>query len=707
MAETTKKKKGNRFLEKIGVHLHFGPRFYKVLVTCVILGAAVMGYMVYYTTTPGFCNSCHIMKPYYDAWKTSTHKNVTCVDCHYSPETKKLLWAKFQAINSVVQYVTKKYSSKPYAQIDDASCLRSGCHAKNLLMSNKLIYKKGIRFDHKFHLGDLRRGKQLRCTSCHSQMVVGTHVEVTNSTCFLCHFRHKPEQKGMLPLGNCTTCHEYPKKDIQFHGVTFNHQDFAGVRHVDCEKCHLDVIQGEGRAHKEKCYDCHNEPQRLAKYDDVTFMHDTHVAKRKVNCTRCHDEIKHGMKTSKTRIMEYNCNACHSETHSGPKEMFMGETGRGVPTTPSHMFIVRLDCLACHVQPKVAKMGSKSNGHTFVAEEKACTQCHGNHYKGMLKDWKDTFDIILRDIEPKINAASQILKKSDKAEAKMQAARKLYEDAMYNTDFVKIGKGVHNPFYAAELILVADNNLNSLFRKMGQVAPALPDKSPIKGGYCALLCHDKAGVKIPSEVIFQGGNLSHARHAIEFGLGCVACHSAQKHKAISITKDGCMACHHSSANTQCVRCHQKQSSLFTAGNLPLKLPEAKPSVKAGQVECVNCHDLSQKQNIKNIAMACTVCHDKSYVDILQGWKREIMASQKKTRDHLERARRKLNDARKDKQDISQAAKLLDQGQKAYEFVVKANGVHNTDLALAILNQVQRDAQKAEEMLLSTGAKSGK
>jgi hypothetical protein len=68
---------------------------------------------------------------------------------------------------------------------------------------------------------------------------------------------------------------------------------------------------------------------------------------------------------------------------------------------------------------------------------------------------------------------------------------------------------------------------------------------------------------------------------------------------------------------------------------------------------------------------------------------------------------KLNDARKEKQDISQAAKLLDQGQKAYEFVVRANGVHNTDLALAILNQVQRDAQKAEEMLLSTGAKSEK
>jgi hypothetical protein len=705
--ETTKKNRVQRFLELIGVYLHLGPRFYKVLAIGVVLGLAVIGYMVYYTTSPGFCNSCHIMKPYYDAWKTSKHKDVSCILCHYSPEPKKLLWSKFQAINSVVQYVTKKYSSKPYAQIDDASCLRSGCHSKNLLMSNKLTYKKGIRFDHKFHLGDLRRGKKLRCTSCHSQMVVGTHVEVTDSTCFLCHFRHKPEQKGMLPLGNCTICHEYPKKDIQFQGHTFNHNDFSGSRHVACENCHRDVIQGEGSAHKEKCYDCHNEPERLARYDDVTFMHDTHVAKRKVNCTRCHDEIKHGMKTSKVRFMEYNCTACHAETHSAPKEMFMGERGRGVPATPSHMFIFRLDCLACHIQPKGAKMGGGRNGQTFVAAEKACTQCHGNHYKGMLKDWKDTFDIILRDIEPKLNAAREVLGKSSKAEEKLQAARKLYEDARYNADFVKVGKGVHNPFYAAELIQVADRNLNNLFRKIGQAAPTLPEKSPIKGGYCAQLCHDKAGVKFPSVTSFQGHKLPHARHAFEFGLGCTSCHSAEKHKKISITKEGCMACHHSPKNTRCASCHQKQSALYTADNLPLKLPEAKPSVKAGQVECVNCHDLSQKQTIKNISTACAGCHDNAPVEILNKWKQEIMTSQKKTHDLLENAGQKLNEARKEKREVGEAAELLAQGRKTYEFVVRANGVHNPDLALALLNQVRKDAQKVEDLLAFPGVKKGK
>jgi len=57
LEETTKKSRTKRFLERIGIHIHFGPIFYKVLAVTVVLGLAVMGYMVHYTTSPGFCNS--------------------------------------------------------------------------------------------------------------------------------------------------------------------------------------------------------------------------------------------------------------------------------------------------------------------------------------------------------------------------------------------------------------------------------------------------------------------------------------------------------------------------------------------------------------------------------------------------------------------------------------------------------------------------
>lgn len=168
-----------------------------------------------------------------------------------------------------------------------------------------------------------------------------------------------------------------------------------------------------------------------------------------------------------------------------------------------------------------------------------------------------------------------------------------------------------------------------------------------------------------------------------------------------------MSCHHNPENTQCSRCHQKQAALYTAQNLPLKLPEAKASVKAGKVECVSCHDLSKKQTLENIASVCTQCHDKAYVDMLKGWKEETWEAQKKTQDLLEKANKKLVDALKAKRSVGEAAGLLDQGKKAYEFVAKAKGVHNAELAGMILEQAQKDAQKAEELLTSPGTKRGR
>src|SRR5512133_3630592 len=86
-----------------------------------------------YSMQPSFCNSCHIMEPYYKAWHQSTHKNVACVDCHFAPGLENTLQGKWHASSQAVKYITQTYGSKPHAQIDDAACLRSGCHETRLL----------------------------------------------------------------------------------------------------------------------------------------------------------------------------------------------------------------------------------------------------------------------------------------------------------------------------------------------------------------------------------------------------------------------------------------------------------------------------------------------------------------------------------------------------------------------------------------------
>ena len=164
----------------------------------------------WYTSRPQFCASCHIMEPYYKSWQESSHKDVTCIECHFPPGVGGKIRGKMLGLVQLAKYMTQSAGPRPTAEISDASCLRSGCHETRLLTGRVDFH--GIPFDHVPHLSPNRRGRQLRCTSCHSQLVQGEHMTVTTSTCFLCHFKGQPLNEG---LGACTHCHQIPTQEVR------------------------------------------------------------------------------------------------------------------------------------------------------------------------------------------------------------------------------------------------------------------------------------------------------------------------------------------------------------------------------------------------------------------------------------------------------------------------------------------------------------
>lgn len=455
------KSRGERTLERIGMHfprgkedrVHLQPRFFKFVGFLGILALIFSAGMFEFSTSPYFCASCHIMKPYYQAWKTSSHNHVPCVDCHYPPEVREKVVLKFQALTQVVKYVTRTYSSKPYAEIDDASCLRKGCHETRLLQG-EVLFKRGIKFDHEPHLTDMKRGKKLRCTSCHSQIVVGNHMEVTESTCFLCHFKGTKVGRVENPIGGCGNCHTAPEGDIQMEGATFNHKEFVEGRHVACQNCHLEAIQGEGEAKRDRCLQCHNDPGRLAFFADTDFMHKNHVTDHKIECTHCHEEIKHAVKTS-LEPLQYDCSVCHEKKHNVQKQIYMGIGGRGVPNRPSAMFLANVDCIACHLVPKMAEATVPFLGQTFRASETACLGCHGQEYKGILGEWEETVASALAEAKPAVERARELARAADASGRETRKAVQLARDAEYNYLFILYGKGIHNVDYAAEVLAKA------------------------------------------------------------------------------------------------------------------------------------------------------------------------------------------------------------------------------------------------------------
>jgi hypothetical protein len=471
--ETTErpgKSMGRKVMESLGMHvpegkhdrLHIQPRFFKFLGFLGILALIFSVGMFEFSTSPYFCSSCHIMKPYYNAWKTSKHNHVPCVDCHYPPDVRDKMVLKFQALTQVVKYVTRTYSSKPYAEISDESCLRKGCHETRLLQGQvtfKPPQKAGkppikILFDHKPHLTDLKRGKKLRCTSCHSQIVVGNHMEVTTSTCFLCHFKGAKFGRVENPIGGCGNCHGAPEGDIKVGESTFNHKDFVGTRRVACQNCHLEAIQGDGEAKKERCFQCHNEPARLSRYTDIEFMHKNHVTDHKIECTHCHEPILHAVKTT-VEPLQYDCSTCHERKHNIQKQIYMGIGARGVPNRPSVMFVTNVDCVGCHLVPKMSAATSPFLGQTFRASETACLGCHGGDFKGILGEWEKTIKDALAETRPSVEKAKGLAGKTGRENRK---AAQLARDAEYNYLFVFYGKGVHNVDYSVDVLKKAKSD---------------------------------------------------------------------------------------------------------------------------------------------------------------------------------------------------------------------------------------------------------
>lgn len=258
----------------------------------VLAGAAGAG-LWHVSASPQFCNSCHIMRPYVDAWKHSKHATVACVQCHYPPGLRDTLRVKFQAVTQVAKWATGTYNSKPFAEVEDASCLRSGCHATSALEAKGAqTFSRGIRFDHRMHLQASTTGWQLRCTSCHAQMVVDKHFEVERSTCITCHFKGMKGDRELTPIAGCTSCHVVPQGDIIVGSVRFSHHDLER-RGVACQSCHLNVVEGQGEAPRERCLTCHNQPEKLARYEDRARIHAAHVTEKSIDCIRCHTEIRH------------------------------------------------------------------------------------------------------------------------------------------------------------------------------------------------------------------------------------------------------------------------------------------------------------------------------------------------------------------------------------------------------------------------------
>ncbi len=241
-----------------------------------LVGLTIWG--VHKTNSPQFCESCHIIKPYVDTWKTSYmgKRGVTCIDCHFDPGVLGYFRGKVYSLIKLTEYAFRTYNRPPASTtlLTSSACLQ--CHgnekntqypdAQDVVNANAPSYPKiavtdqydpnpatrTIMFPHDFHVNVA----QIQCADCHSGVVHGNLIS------------DQPQAEAKPEF--CASCHTGDTAPILFGPIKLSGRQHPGVPKIDTaiwRNNHWRLAHGPGvingvmydKIEPQTCLACHQD----------------------------------------------------------------------------------------------------------------------------------------------------------------------------------------------------------------------------------------------------------------------------------------------------------------------------------------------------------------------------------------------------------------------------------------------------------------
>lgn len=451
------------------------------------VGMALLGTVsVEVTSTSKFCSSCHIMGPYYDSWKNGSHKHVACVECHIEPGVNSFIHAKLNGLGQVVDDLLHRTSNKPSASVSQLSCTRSGCHSVETLTKSE-IQNDVFKFRHDRHIGMKHLGVEITCATCHSHVRGDSHFEVSTDVCVNCHLigvepdshtavgngsaavvrfmardpltgagapTHAVSNGEKVPPDNCTACHDPPRGEVEFQGLTFDHSRFLSFG-ASCESCHRGVTAKPPDIDDGRCLQCHNFG--LERALTAKEMHRTHtIGKHKIECNSCHGYVRHGAKVQVASMEQFECANCHKDQHAVQRTNYFNVDAH--PTLPQNgsnpMFLAHVDCTGCHVKPRPPSSNAVSGAMVLAASPQACDKCHQAGYgERMVPLWQNATRKMYDQARTDLAAVTAARPGNPEAERVKSILDQVEADGSW---------GVHNPVRTKALLEEARSALAAL-----------------------------------------------------------------------------------------------------------------------------------------------------------------------------------------------------------------------------------------------------
>ncbi|MBI4402362.1 MAG: NapC/NirT family cytochrome c [Nitrospirae bacterium] len=217
-----------------------------LVIGAIIAGAVALGGVaIPLTSHPKFCASCHNIRPSYESWVVSSHKDVTCVACHVRPGVEGWLhdkaWAGTKDV-AIYLFGTPTDAHNLKTSVTTEVCI--SCHRAIFRVSEVAVRDLplpvkdvGLIMSHRKHMEAFaKRAKGEGCTTCHSQVVHGKPI------------------KGypiVIPRGHV-------KDDSKPWYPDHPEGSYLRTRALaDCFRCHDGKSTHEGKVLSKRCETCH------------------------------------------------------------------------------------------------------------------------------------------------------------------------------------------------------------------------------------------------------------------------------------------------------------------------------------------------------------------------------------------------------------------------------------------------------------------
>jgi hypothetical protein len=338
-------------------------RFLLVAAGLVLAGvAALAGTSVYYGSSDGRgCGRCHEIRPMVDSWAASTHRSVSCGDCHGTSLSAQLRM-HVKNLQRVWLHARGEVPEEIHVRHDDVVALIERCavcHREEY--ADWQSGPHGVPYAALFINPEHNASQRLMddCLRCHGMHFEGgirdlvTPLDRTGPWTFV------REEDAGLPAIPCMTCHQVhrkggplgprtqrglvpgPEQEVLRPSLAF--YDRRALDHVPVLDLPLPAMRDGGRPVRSSpdrrqalCYQCHapRPGNEVFSGDDRTPV-GVHEG---LSCQACH--ASHGLET------RASCAACHPRLSNCGIDVEKMDTTFKSPDSPHDVH--RVACLDCH-----------------------------------------------------------------------------------------------------------------------------------------------------------------------------------------------------------------------------------------------------------------------------------------------------------------------------------------------------------------------